>query len=91
MVGRVGGFGVYFGVSHDTAQHIPVREKQTNNRGELRVVLHAVQHRNRSKRTLVCPESLLVVQGVTRKAQNWLGFRRASGSRGPLDSTTAGN
>ena len=49
MVARVGGYGVYFGDSRDTAIHIPREERQTNNRGELRAALHAVQHRNKSK------------------------------------------
>ena len=70
-VGRLGGFGVYFGNSHDTAQYIPAGEKQTNNRDELRAALHAVQHENTSKQTLACLDLLLVVQGVTGKAQKW--------------------
>ena len=48
-VGRVGGYGVSFGDARDTAKHIPLEERQTNNRGKLRAALHAVQHRNKSK------------------------------------------
>ena len=32
--GMMGGFGVYFGDHRDTAQCIPINQKQTNNRGE---------------------------------------------------------
>ena len=70
-VGRVGGYGVYFGDARDTATHIPREEPQANNRGELRVALHAVQYRNKSKQTLICSDSLLVVQGITGKAHKW--------------------
>ena len=68
-VGWVGGYGVYFGDARDTTRHIPREERQTNNRGERRAALHAVQHR--SKRTLICSDSLLVVQGIMGKAQKW--------------------
>ena len=67
-VARVGGYGVYFGDARDTATQIPREERQTNNRGELRAALHAVQHRNKSKQTLMYSDSLLVVQGITGKA-----------------------
>ena len=82
-VGRVGGYVVYFGDARDTAAHIPCEERQTNNRGELRAALHAVQHRNKSKQTLICSDSLLVVEGITGKAQKW---RRHDwqGSAGPM-------
>ena len=39
--GMVGGFGVYFGDHRDTAQCIPITQKQTNNRGELLAAIHA--------------------------------------------------
>ena len=38
-VGWVGGYGVFFGDHRDTADYIPLREEQTNNRGELRAAL----------------------------------------------------
>ena len=60
-VERVGGYRVYFGDTRDTATHIPCEEWQTNNRGKLRAALHAVQYRNKSKHTLICSDSLLVV------------------------------
>ena len=76
------GYGVYFGDARDIATHVPHEERQTNKRGELRAALHAVQHRNKSKQTLICSDSLLVVQGITGKAQKW---RRHDwqGSAGP--------
>ena len=35
VVGRVGGYGVFFGDDRDTATYIPLSEEQTNIRGEL--------------------------------------------------------
>ena len=82
-VGHLEGYGVYFGDTRDTAMHIPCQERQTNNRGELRAALHAVHNMNKSKQTLIYPDSLLVVQGITGKAQKW---RRHDwqGSAGPV-------
>ena len=45
-MGRVGGYGVYCGDARDAAVFLPPNEKQTNNRGELRAALHALQHRS---------------------------------------------
>ena len=82
-VERVGGYGVYFGDARDIATHIPREERQRNNQGELKAALHAVQHRLKSKQTLICSDSLLVPQGITGKAQKW---RRhdGQGSAGPV-------
>ena len=82
-LGRVGGYWLYFGDTRDTATHIPREEWQTNNRGELRAALHAVQHKNKSKRTLICSNSLLVVQGIMGKAQKWC-RHDWQGSAGPV-------
>ena len=81
--GMVGGFGVYFGDHRDTAQCIPITQKQTNNRGELLAAIHAIRHRTQHKRTLICSDSKLVVMGATGKASKW---RRHDwqGSRGPV-------
>ena len=81
--GIVGGFGVYFGDHRDTAQCIPITQKQTNNRGELLAAIHAIRHRTQHKRTLICSDSKLVVMGATGKASKW---RRHDwqGSRGPV-------
>ena len=81
--GMVGGFGVYFGDHRDTAQCIPISQKQTNNRGELLAAIHAICHRTPHKRTLICSDSKLVVMGATGKASKW---RRHDwqGSRGPV-------
>ena len=81
--GQVGGYGVFFGDSRDTAEFIPVHEKQTNNRGELRAALRALQSRTRGKRTLICSDSLLVVNGALGKAQKWKRHRWV-GSNGPV-------
>ena len=81
--GMVGGFGVYFGDHRDTAQCIPITQKQTNNRGELLAAIHAICHRTPHKCTLICSDSKLVVMGATGKASKW---RRHDwqGSRGPV-------
>ena len=88
--GMVGGFGVYFGDHRDTAQCIPITQKQTNNRGELLAAIHAIPHRTRHKRTLICCDSKLVVMGATGKASKW---RRHDwqGSRGPWATWTCGS
>ena len=74
---------MFFGDSRDTAEFIPVHEKQTNNRGELRAALRALQSRTRGKRTLICSDSLLVVNGALGKAQKWKRHRWV-GSNGPV-------
>ena len=81
--GMVGGFGVYFGDHRDTAQCIPITQKQTNNRGELLAAIHAIRHRTPHKRTLICSDSKLVVMGATRKASKWQ-RHDWQGSRGPV-------
>ena len=83
VVGRVGGYGVSFGDSRDTAEPIPVSEPQTNNRGELRAALRALQARSPDKPVLICPDSLLVVDGVHGKAQKWR-RHKWTGSAGPV-------
>ena len=49
-----------------------------------------MRHRNRSKQTLVCSESLLVVQGITGKAQKWRrhGWQGSAGPVGHVDLWT---
>ena len=70
-VGWVGGYGVFFGDERDTAEFIPVEEDQTNNRGELRAALRSLQGHRAGQRSLICPDSLLVVNGVLGWAQRW--------------------
>ena len=67
----VRGFGVLFGDHRDTAQYIPIDQKQTNNRGGLPAAIHAIRHRAPHKRTLICSHSKLVVMGATGKASKW--------------------
>ena len=43
MVGRVGGYRVYFGDTRDVAEPLPPEEEQTNNMGELRAALTALR------------------------------------------------
>ena len=70
-VGRVGGYGVYFGDHRDVAEFLPVDELQTNIRGELRAALSALQGHVPGTRSLICPDCQLVVDGVLGLAQRW--------------------
>ena len=70
----VGGVGVQcvgFGDHRDMAEYIPVGEEQTNNRGELRAALRSLQGHRVGQRSLICLDSLLVVNGVFGWAQRW--------------------
>ena len=57
QVGMVGGYGVYFGDHGDVAAPLPITEKQTNNRAELRAALHTIRLRKPERRTLICSDS----------------------------------
>ena len=81
--GMVGGFGVFIGEHQDTAQCIPIHQKQTNNRGELLVAIHAIRHRTPHKRTLICSDPKKVVMGATSQASKWR-RHKWQGSRGPV-------
>ena len=70
-VGRVGGYGVYFGDHRDVAEFLPVNEPQTNIRGELRAALSALQGHIPGTKSLICPDCQLVVDGVLGLAQRW--------------------
>ena len=70
-VGWVGGYGVFFGDQRDVAEFIPPGEDQTNNWGELRAALCSLQGHRTGRRTLICPDALLVVNGVLGWAQRW--------------------
>ena len=67
----MGGYGVFFGDQRDVAEFIPLGEDQTNNRGELRAALCSLQGHRTGRRTLICPDSLRVVNGVLGWAQRW--------------------
>ena len=70
-VGRVGGYGVYFGDERDTAEFIPTGEAQTNIRGELRASLCALEKHRPGEHMLICPDCALVVKGMLGWAQKW--------------------
>ena len=69
VVGRVGGFGVFFGDSRDVAEPLPPSEEQTNNRGELRAAIRAMQGHVRGTQSLICPDSAYVVDNAGASAQ----------------------
>ena len=55
---------MFCGDHRDTSEHIPVNEDQTNNRGALCTARRSLQGHQRGHRSLICPDSLLVVNGV---------------------------
>ena len=67
----MGGYGVFFRDHRDTIEGIPGNEDQTNNQGELRATLYSLQERKNGHRSLICPDLLLVVNGVLSWAQRW--------------------
>ena len=89
-VGWTGGYGVFFGDQRDTAEHIPLGEDQTNNRGELRAALHNLQGHRVGHQSLICPDSLLLVNGVLGWAQRWRrhGWQNTSGAVAHVDLWT---
>ena len=66
-----GGSGVFLGNQRDIAEYIPVGDEQTNNRGGLQAALCSLQGHQVGHRSLICPDSLLVVNGVLGWAQRW--------------------
>ena len=66
-----GGYGVYSGDERDTAAYVPVGQAQTNIQAELRAALHALQGHRPGERLLICPDCLLIVNGVLGWAQKW--------------------
>ena len=89
-VGWVGGYRVFFGDHRDTAEYIPLGEEQTNNRGELRAALRSLQGHREGHQSLICPDSLLVVNGVLGWAQRWHrhGWQNKSGAVAHVDRWT---
>ena len=70
-VGWVGGYGLFPGDDRDTAEFIRTDEDQTNNCGELRAELCSLQGHRLGHRSLICPNSLLVVNRVLGWVQRW--------------------
>ena len=60
-----------FGESRNVAERLPTEEDQTNNRGELRAALRALRSHMHGSRSLICPDSTYVVDGVLGRAQKW--------------------
>ena len=71
MVGRVGGYGIFFWDDRDAATYILLSEEQTNMRGELRASLRALEGHRLGEYMLVCPGCLLIVNGMLGWAQKW--------------------
>ena len=62
----------------------------TNNRGELRAALRGLQGHREGHQSLICPDSLLVVNGVLGWAQRWRrhGWQNKSGAVAHVDLWT---
>ena len=90
VAGRVGGYGVFFGDSRDVAEPLPTDEEQTNNRGELRAIVVALQGHRPGSKSLICPDSTYVVDGVLGRAQKWRrhGWQTTSGPARHVDLWT---
>ena len=88
VVGRVGGYGVYFVDNRDTATYIPLDEEQTNIRGELRASLQALEGTKPDAHMLVSLNCLLIVNGRLGWAQKW---RRHGWAKGQSNRGTCGN
>ena len=65
-MGRVGGYGVFFGDERDVAEPPPLDEEHTNNRVELRAVLVALQRQVRGTMS-----SSYVVDEMFGPAHKW--------------------
>ena len=74
---------MYFGDACDIAQHIPPGEKTNQQLGRSESGIARGTKQKWSKQTLVCLDSLLVVQGIIGKAQKWR-WRDWQGSGGPV-------
>ena len=83
VVGRVGGYAVYFGDNRDTATYVPPDEEQTNIWGELRASLRALEGCKPDEHILVCPDCQLMVNGMLGWAQKWRRQRWAT-TKGPV-------
>ena len=81
---------VFFGDHRDTAGYISLGEEQTNNRGELRVALRSLQGHREGYQSQICPDSLVVVNGVLGWAQRWRrhGWQNKSGAVAHVDLWT---
>ena len=71
VAARVGGYGVHFGDSRDTATFIPLDKEQTNIRGELRASHRALEGRRAGEHMLICPYCELIAKGMLGWAQKW--------------------
>ena len=81
LLPRVGGYGVFFGDGSGFSSPIPQSEPQTNNRGELRGALHALQTTPHDTKLLLISDSKYVVGGLLGGAHKWKrnGWRCSTG------------
>ena len=62
---------MYFGDDRDVAEPLPPDTQETNNRGELRAPLAALQGHVQGTLSLICPDSTYVVDGMVGRANKW--------------------
>ena len=81
---------MFFGDHRGTAEYIPLGEEQTNNRGELWAALRSLQGHREGYQSLICPDPLLVVNGVLGWAQRWgrIDWQNKSGAVAHVDLWT---
>ena len=83
------GYGVFYGDGSDRnfAACVPVVERQSVGRGELRGVLHALLQRKPGERLVVVLDSLYVYKGIMEWSPKWRrhGWRTSSGEVGHRD------
>ena len=83
------GFGVWFhrGSPRNHSAHVPISERQSVSRGELRGVLHAVLARRPGERLAVVMDSEYAFKGIMEWSPKWRrhGWRTSSGEVGHRD------
>ena len=83
------GFGVWFhrGSPRNHSAHVPISERQSVSRGELRGVLHAVLARRPGERLAVVMDSEYVFKEIMEWSPKWRrhGWRTSSGEVGHRD------
>ena len=78
------GYGCFYGDHHprNVSAHVPEGETQSNNRGEVRVVLCALEAKSYSKKMTIVVDSEYVHDALTKHILKWekAGWRSSSGA-----------
>ena len=67
------GYGCFYGDKHprNVGDYVPEVEPQTNNRGEIRAVLCALEHKAESEQLVVVVDSEYVFDALTKNLLRW--------------------